>query len=71
MELVELNFEVLKITLIIQEKYPELSKYLDEMPVTIPNSKKPEISLKTLRSYFESLTSFLQNYIYETKNVKY
>jgi len=61
----ELNSKILKITLTIQEKYPELSKYLNEMPVTIPNEKDPEINNKNLKEYYESLTSLLQNYIVE------
>lgn len=59
----ELNKEILKLTMTIQEKYPELSKYLDEMPVSIPNIKEPEISLKNLKAYYDSLNSLLQHYI--------
>ena len=40
----EWNSKILKITLQISEQYPELSKYLEEMPVTIPVDKKPEIT---------------------------
>ena len=59
----ELNLEILKITMTIQEKYPELSEYLGEMPVTIPDAKSPEINIKNLRAYYDSLTSLLENYI--------
>ena len=38
----ELNNDILKITLTIQEKFPELSKYIAEMPVTIPDIDDPE-----------------------------
>ena len=34
----ELNADILKKTLMIQEKFPELSKYIEEMPITIPIS---------------------------------
>lgn len=61
----ELNAKILDITMIIQEKYPELSKYLGEMPVTIPNKESPEINSKNLREYFDSLTSILENYVRE------
>ena len=44
----EINLRILKITTIIQEKYPELSEYLGEMPVTIPVTKSPEINIKNL-----------------------
>ena len=59
------NLEILKITMTIQEKYPELSKYLDEMPVTIPNENDPEINNMNLKAYNDSLISLLHNYIDE------
>jgi hypothetical protein len=61
----ELNSKILKITMNIQEKYPELSEYLGELPVTIPNTDNPEINVENLRAYFNSLTSLLENYIRE------
>jgi hypothetical protein len=39
----ELNEKILKITMRIKEQYPELSKYLNEMPITIPDEKDPEV----------------------------
>ena len=35
----DLNKEILTITMDIVKNHPELSKYLDEMPVTIPNKE--------------------------------
>ncbi|HEY6625706.1 MAG TPA: hypothetical protein VIZ21_02010 [Ignavibacteriaceae bacterium] len=61
----ELNVKILDITITIQEKYPELSKYLEEMPVTIPDKKSPEIDRKNLKEYYDSLTSILENYARE------
>lgn len=61
----ELNLKILEITMTIQEKYPELSDYLGEMPVTIPDKKSPEINIKTLMEYYDSLTSLLGNYVRE------
>lgn len=58
----ELNSEILKISMTILEKYPELSEYLTEMPVTIPSEDSPEITLKHLKSYYESLNLLLNNY---------
>jgi hypothetical protein len=46
----------------IKDNYPELSKYLEEMPVTIPVEKDPEITLNQLRGYYESLYSLLNKY---------
>ncbi|OFY84768.1 MAG: hypothetical protein A3F72_05785 [Bacteroidetes bacterium RIFCSPLOWO2_12_FULL_35_15] len=64
----ELNLKILEITMNIQNQYPELSKYLEEMPVTIPDEKHPEITLKNLNAYYNSLTTILNRYILEHRN---
>ena len=51
----ELNTDILKITMIIQSKFPELSKYLAELSVTIPDVANPEINTKILKEYYDSL----------------
>lgn len=61
----ELNSKILEITMTIKEKYPELLKYLGEMPVTIPDKKSPEMDSKNLREYYDSLSSILENYVRE------
>ncbi len=61
----EWNEKILKITMKIKEQYPELSKFLNEMQVTIPDEKDPEVTVKNLKVYFESLTSLLNKYILE------
>ena len=48
--------KIMDITIEIQEKYPELIKYLNEMPITNPDEKDPEINEKNLVDYFESLS---------------
>lgn len=58
----EINADILNITMVIQEKFPELSKYIDEMPVTIPNVALPEITIKILKDYYDSLTILLRDY---------
>ncbi|MFV8336694.1 hypothetical protein ACNQF7_11510 [Flavobacterium sp. RSP29] len=58
----ELNDAILKITMKIRNDYPELSKYLSEMPVTIPEISNPEINIKTLSDYYESLEDILKKY---------
>jgi len=60
--LLDLNSKILKITMTIKDDYPELSKYLDEMPVTIPSEKDPEVTLNLLKGYYESLHSLLNKY---------
>lgn len=66
----KINAKILKITMTIKEKYPELLKYLDEMPETIPVEKNPEISLKNLNTYYKSLSAVLTKYKLEHPNLK-
>ena len=58
----ELNSDILRISMTILEKYPELSEYVTEMPVTVPSENSSEITLYHLKSYYESLNSLLNNY---------
>jgi hypothetical protein len=58
----ELTNDILKITMMINEKFPELSKYITEMPVTIPDTDNPEINIKNLSDYKESLETLLKKY---------
>jgi hypothetical protein len=66
----ELNTDILKITMKIQETHPELSKYIIEMPVTIPNLSDPQITLNALKDYYNSLEAMLLKYAqyHESKN---
>ena len=57
----ELNAAILQKTLMIQEKFPELSKYIEEMPITIPVDN-PEITLKNLADYDNSLDNLIEKY---------
>ncbi len=61
----DLNADILKITLKIKDQYPELSKYIEEMPETIAVEKNPEMSLKNLKTYYDSLDAMLNKYILE------
>jgi hypothetical protein len=58
----ELNADILNITMTIRKKYPELSKYLAEMPATIPNEINPEINSRILHEYYNSLEMLLKKY---------
>ena len=58
----ELDEAILNITLKINSKYPELSKYIAEMPATIPDVKNPEMNVKVLQEYYDSLESMVKKY---------
>jgi hypothetical protein len=59
----ELNEAILKITLRIHNTFPELSKYIEEMPITIPNVANPEIKIKQLTDYYNSLNNLIEKYM--------
>jgi hypothetical protein len=59
---IELNADILKITMTIKEKYPELSKHIIEMPVTNSESIGSAISNKSLQDYYDSLVILLKNH---------
>ena len=64
----ELNARILSLTELIQEKYPEILKFLDEMPLTIPDQRRPKINVHTLKNYYDSIHNLLKKHITETAN---
>lgn len=56
----ELNARIMELTNKIREERPELIKYIDEMPITIPSDSDPEISQKVLKDYIISLKDLLK-----------
>ena len=67
---VELNQDILSITMTIKEKYPELSKYISEMPVKTEGSTDEATSIKNLSDYYESLDALLRNQNTKVRNSK-
>lgn len=58
----EINKDIINATLGIQTDFPELSKYINEMPVTIPNLANPEITTNNLKDYNDSLNALVTKY---------
>ncbi len=54
--------DILRTTLLIHQTHPELSKYLDEMTVTLPDVSNPVISNQVLMEYSETLHTLLNSY---------
>lgn len=61
----EINAKILKLTAVINDNYPELSKYLNEMPITIPIDANPEINAKNLQKYYDNLLDIFRKYVAE------
>ncbi|MBP4142194.1 hypothetical protein MW871_10990 [Flavobacterium sp. I-SCBP12n] len=58
----QLTIAILEITMKIRNEYPELIKYLAELPVTIPDISNPEINTKVLMDYYQSLENIIKKY---------
>ena len=58
----ELNKDILKIIATIREKFPELLKYVVEMPVKISSPVGEEINIKELNDYCNSLETIIKKY---------
>ena len=58
----QLNADILRVTLLIEEKYPELSKYITEFTVTNPDKEDPKINVTHLANYYDSLVNVLKKY---------
>jgi len=54
--------EISKLTRDIETNYPELYKYLDENPVTIPNMGSPKVDAKELENYLKTLQDLLEKH---------
>jgi hypothetical protein len=54
-EIHKLNTEIMALTETIKLKFPEVYRNLNEMPVTSPNTTVPEVKVKQLQDYAESL----------------
>lgn len=61
----ELTEKILKITIHIQENYPELSKYLSEVEDTLPTFEHPDVDSQALANYYQTLDEMLKDYLLE------
>lgn len=58
--IVEAEQAIIKITATIYEKYPELSKFISEMPVN--NSGNEVVNIKNLQEYYNSFQELLEHF---------
>ena len=56
----QLNAEIMTLTEQIKMEYPDVYRNLNEMPVTIPNKLNPEVKIKHLEDYIESLKTLIK-----------
>ena len=61
----QLDQQILNITMMIQTNFPELSKYIPEMPVKISYATSAKINIKNLQDYYNSLKELVNKYAEE------
>ncbi len=59
---IEWDKDILKITMEIHEKYPELIKFIEEIPVKHVDRDDKQVTLKNLEEYYASLVTMVKNY---------
>mgnify|MGYP000533560341 CR=1 FL=1 len=62
----EINAKILQVTNVIQEKFPEISNYIEEKPAISDNHSS---YLERLKAYYESVNSLLTKYIKERETI--
>mgnify|MGYP007055205421 CR=1 FL=1 len=60
---------ITQLTTNIETNYPELYAFLGEDPITIPSIDHPDINIKIMADYLESLKQLLKHHL-ETHNLK-
>ncbi len=58
----ELEKDILDITLRINKEFPELSKFIKEMPVNVSDSDDEKVNSKNLTEYYNSLVDMSDEY---------
>ncbi len=58
----QLNAEIMTLTEQIKLQYPEVYRNLNEMPITIPNMATPEVKIKQLEDYVQSLKTLIKTH---------
>jgi hypothetical protein len=53
---------ILAITTKIKQEHPELYPYLEEMAITLPDEKNPDVDTDALKEYYELLVVLLDKY---------
>jgi hypothetical protein len=58
----QLNKDILSITALIKDNYPELVKFLEEMPMDSTEVSSDEMESDNLQEYYDSLSKMVKEY---------
>ena len=60
-----LNYNILLITLKIQKEYPELIKYMNEIPVNFLSNSEKGVTNNEIKGYLDTLNNLIETYAKE------
>lgn len=58
----DIENQIITLTTSIEVNYPELYERLGENPMTIPSKVHPDMNIKVMEDYLESLKQILKQY---------
>lgn len=62
--------EISELTTMIRTKYPELYRFIDEDPITLPATNNPQMTKEIMENYLERLKFIMKQYLDSNKNKK-
>ncbi len=57
-----LNREIMSLTTFLKAHHPEVYRNMNEMPITIPNMETPEVKIRQLEDYLQSLKVLIKTH---------
>lgn len=60
--ILEIETDIINITMKINSEYPELSKFINEMPINNKGEGDDSINIKNTKEYYNSLVNLLKEY---------
>ena len=66
----ELNNEILKVTMNIEKTYPELAKYISELPTSTSDESDSVFDKEALKEYLDSLSNLIASFTNSNQPLK-
>lgn len=66
----ELNNEIIKVTMNIEKTYPELAKYISELPISTSDESDSVFDKEALKEYLDSLNNLIASFTRSNQPLK-
>lgn len=66
----ELNNEIIKVTMNIEKTYPELAKYISELPISTSDENDSVFDKEELKEYLDSLNNLIASFTNSNQPLK-